>query len=302
MKGLSAPSGEHTVFCADRTQPQLVALQNEARVRRASPITLFMLAAAQQALATEPGLDRNRLGIVAAFNTGVVVPTRRFFEGIVKNGQRFASPNVFPETVFNSATSHVASVLGATGPAYSLVSDDAAWVGAIHVARTWLANESVEHALVIGATELDPIAIDAYVCGGWLSPHGRTGFVPGEGAGALLVRRARDGDGLRIAQMADGFTYRSPRDVCQVAQDCLARFPVADAVCRTAQHTWLRSVESKLAGDGFPKLPYYGEAFAASAAWNTIFAAEFARKGQLGILLPIWGLNGECSALLLAGG
>src|SRR5579871_838605 len=76
--------------------------------------------------------------------------TRRFFEGVAKNGRRFASPNVFPETVFNSPTSHVAAVLGATGPCYSLVGDDAAWVSALDVASCWLANGSVEYALVIG--------------------------------------------------------------------------------------------------------------------------------------------------------
>src|SRR5207245_9156672 len=66
----------------------------------------------------------------------------------------------------------------------------------------------IYHALVIGATELDPIAIDGYVCGGWLPPHGRNGFVPSEGAAALLLRRAGTNDELRITQLADGFTHR----------------------------------------------------------------------------------------------
>jgi hypothetical protein len=161
MKGLHAATGEHTVLCVDRNREPLTTLQNESRVRRASPITLYMLAAAQQALAASPSIPRDRLGIVATFNTGAVVATRRFFEGIVKAGQRFASPNLFPETVFNSPTSHVAAVLGVAGPCSSLVGDDTAWVNGISVAATWLANGLVEHALVIGAEELDPIAIDA---------------------------------------------------------------------------------------------------------------------------------------------
>jgi len=54
---------------------------------------------------------------------------------------------------------------------------------------------------------------------------------------------------------------------------------------------------------GLPiQLPYFGEAFAASAAWNTVRAVEIARDEQREILLPVWGLNGESSALLLAGG
>ena len=193
MKGLNEATGEHVVRCVDRTREPLATLQNEARVRRASPLTLYMLAAAQQALAAVRELPRDRLGIVASFNTGAVVATRRFFEGVIKSGQRFASPNLFPETVFNSPTSHVAAVLGVAGPCYSLVGDDAAWVSAIRVAASWLANGLVDHALVIGAVELDPIVIDAFARAGWLPPHGRTGYVPSEGAGALLLRRVRTG-------------------------------------------------------------------------------------------------------------
>ncbi|HUJ09684.1 MAG TPA: beta-ketoacyl-[acyl-carrier-protein] synthase family protein [Verrucomicrobiae bacterium] len=302
MKGLSVASGEHTVFCVDQTREPLAKLQNEMRVRRASPITLFMLGAAQQAMAAEPTLRPDRLGIVAAFNTGVVVPTRRFFEGILKNGQRFASPNVFPETVFNSATSHVAAILGVGGPCYSLVSDDAAWVGALRVAEVWLANQLVEYALVIGATELDPISIDAYAVGGWLPPHGRTGFVPSEGAAALLLQKSNVQQGVRIAQMAGGFTYRARAEVRQAAQDCFAHFPADIAVCHTAQHSWLGEIEREMMKGTPAAFPYHGEAFTASAAWNTVHAAELARNQRREILLPVWGLNGESSALLLAGG
>ena len=261
-----------------------------------------MLAAAQQAIAEQPNLRRDRLGIVAAFNTGVVVPTRRFFEGILKNGQRFASPNVFPETVFNSATSHVAAVLGVAGPCYSLVSDDAAWVGALRVAEMWLTNELVEHVLVIGATELDPISVDAYAFGGWLAPHGRTGFVPSEGAAALLLHSAKEPGGVRIVQLANGFSYRARTEAWQAARDCFAQFPDGVTVCHTAQHSWLGLIEKETT-KGLPiQLPYFGEAFAASAAWNTVRAVEIARDEQREILLPVWGLNGESSALLLAGG
>ena len=300
MKGLHAATGEHTVLCVDRTREPLATLQNESRVRRASPIALYMLAAAQQALAADPSISRDRLGIVATFNTGAVVATRRFFEGVVKSGQRFASPNVFPETVFNSPTSHVAAVLGVAGPCSSLVSDDTAWVNGISVAATWLANGLVEHVLVIGAEELDPIAIDAYRRAGWLSPPVRTGFVPSEGAGALLLRRAESGKGLRIAQWAEGFTYHKRCDALASARECLAQFPPDVLRCRNAPHNWFHDVEEQLPGGKTLSLPYRGDAFVASAAWSTIDAAEATRREGRKILLPVWGQSGQCSALLLA--
>jgi 3-oxoacyl-[acyl-carrier-protein] synthase II len=302
MKGLNAVSGEHVVRRVDRTIEPLTTLQNEARARRASPITLFMLAAAQQALGSNNDVRRERLGIVAAFNTGAVVSTRRFFEGIVKNGQRFASPNIFPETVFNSPTSHVAAVLGVAGPCYSLVGDDTAWVDAIRVAMTWLTTGLVDHALVIGAEELDAVAIDAYQRAGWLSPPSRTGYVPSEGAGALLLRRAGTGNELRIRQIASGFTYRQRSAALSSARACLAQFPADARRCRTAPHNWFGRIEEQLHGGKPVTLPYRGDAFVASAAWNTIAAAEMAQREGHSILLPVWGLSGQCSALLLGSG
>jgi 3-oxoacyl-[acyl-carrier-protein] synthase II len=302
IQGLQVTTGEHTVLCVDRNREPLATLQNESRVRRASPITLYMLAAAQQALAAAPAISRDRLGIVATFNTGAVVATRRFFEGIVQTGQRFASPNLFPETVFNSPTSHVAAVLGVAGPCSSLVGDDTAWVNGISVAAAWLANGLVEHVLVIGAEELDPIAIDAYQRAGWLSPPTRTGFVPSEGAGALLLGRAESGKGLRIAQWTEGFTYRQRSEALSSAQECLAQFPKDVLRCRNAPHNWFHHIEEQLSDGKTLSLPYRGDAFVASAAWSTIDAAEAARREGRRILLPVWGLSGQCSALLLAAG
>ena len=302
MQGLHAATGEHTVLCVDRTREPLATLQNESRVRRASPITLYMLAAAQQALAAAPVISRERLGIIAAFNTGAIVATRRFFEGVVKAGQRFASPNLFPETVFNSPTSHVAAVLGVAGPCSSLVGDDTAWVNGISMAATWLANGLVEHVLVIGAEELDPIAIDAYQRAGWLSPPVRTGFVASEGAGALLLGRAESGKGLRIAQWTEGFTYRQRSEALSSARECLEQFPTDALRCCNAPHNWFHHIEEQLPGGKTLSLPYRGDGFVASAAWGTIDAAEAARREGRRILLPVWGLSGQCSALLLAAG
>jgi hypothetical protein len=107
---------------------------------------------------------------------------------------------------------------------------------------------------------------------------------------------------LRIAQLADGFTYRSRSEARRAAQDCLAEFPADVAVCPTARHNWFGRIENEVTRDAPLTLPYHGEAFAASAAWNTVLAAELVRTRQESVLLPVWGLNGECSALLLASG
>ena len=290
---LSVSGATYPACRVDLKQERLARWQNEARLRRASPISLFMVAAARQALDAAGDVDPARVGIVAAYGTGAVVLSRRFFEGVIKNGQRFASPNLFPETVFNSPTSHLAAVLGVAGPCYSVVGDESAWVNAIGVAATWLANGTVEHALVVGAEEFDPIILDAYAKVRWLRRAGR--FVPAEGAGALVLRRPRAGEQAGITSWAEGFTYRNAREARRAAAE-LVRTKQAGAV-RTAAHNWFAEIERELLPDA-PALPYHGNAFTASAAWDTV--AALARPGAT--WLPIWGLNEQCSALLLQGG
>jgi 3-oxoacyl-(acyl-carrier-protein) synthase len=273
-------------------QKELARWQNEARLRRTSAISLFMVEAAKQALG-DAGTER--LGIVAAFGTGAVIPTRKFYEGVIKSGPRFASPNIFPETVFNSATSHVATVLGVNGPCYSMVADETAWVSAISVAATWLATGTCENVLVIGAEEFDPILLDAYAAVRWLRRDGR--YVPSEGAAALLLRRAQAGDKRRVLEVREGFSYRNKREARKAAQECVGTG--ACEIYHSAQRNWFAGIERAATGSSaLPALPYVGEAFAASAAWHTVRAVSQAR----GLLLqPVWGLAQQCCALLLAG-
>jgi hypothetical protein len=48
-----------------------------------------------------------------------------------------------------------------------------------------------------------------------------------------------------------------------------------------------------------PELAYAGEAFTASAAWDTLRGAHFVTQGWSPLVVPVWGLNQQCSALLL---
>lgn len=271
-------------------QKALAHWQNEPRLRRTSAISLFMVEAARQALGEATPAS---LGIVAALGTGVVIPTRRFYEGVIKTGQRFASPNIFPETVFNSPVSHVASVLGAGGPCYSVIGDETAWVTAISVAATWLDSGVVENVLVIAAEEFDPILLDAYASVRWVRREGR--YVPAEGAGALWLRRGDDP--RKITGIVEGFPYRNQKDARRAARECMAAAGDCRQMYRSAQNNWFAKIEAEIAGATPPKLPYVGEAFAASAAWHTLRALELGGR----VVQPVWGLTQQCCALILEG-
>lgn len=275
--------------------------QGEPRLRRASPLTLFLAEAAAQALAGVPEADRAGTGLVVALSAGALIYTRRFFDGILAQGRKMASPALFPETVFNSPGSHVAAALKLNGAAAALVGDETAWIAAIQTAAVWLKQERVRQALVLGAEEFDPIVLDAYRQARWL---GRTRpFMPGEGAAALLLRAARPEDRTVIAEARDGFIYRTPREAAAAAKKLFGALDPKLPVVRSAAHNWLACLEeTMIAGRPVARLgaaPYPGEAFTASAGWNTIRALRALSPEQPALALPVWGLNHQLGALTL---
>jgi 3-oxoacyl-(acyl-carrier-protein) synthase len=128
---LSQPQHRLPVRRVDRTDPRLQRWAQEPRLRRASPLASYLIEAATHALADASALPRERLGLVCALGTGSIVYSRNFYSHVLKKGRRFASPVLFPETVYNSPVSHVASVLQIGGACYTLVGDETAWVEAL---------------------------------------------------------------------------------------------------------------------------------------------------------------------------
>jgi hypothetical protein len=301
VPALGQPDRTWPVLRVDLKDPAFSRWQREPRLRRASPITFFLAEVAEQALAGVTPADRAETGLVAAFSAGCLVYSRRFFEGIVKQGQKTASPALFPETVFNSPVSHVASVLGLNGAAYALVGDEAAWVAALKTASVWLRLGRVKQVLVLGAEEFDPVVLDAYRSARWLRrQNSENGFLASEGAGGILVRAANPADKTVIFTARDGLIYRSIKDAASAAEHLFADVGPSLPCYRSAQHNWLRSLEEKTTA-GRPLLaggdnPYLGEAFNASAAWHTIRA--LAQSGPR-FILPVWGLNHQFGSLEL---
>ena len=81
-------------FRVDLTASAPARWQKEPRLRRASPISYFLIEAAEQALAGVSAAERAETGLVAAFSAGPLSYSRRFFEGVVTQG--LGSPALFP--------------------------------------------------------------------------------------------------------------------------------------------------------------------------------------------------------------
>jgi hypothetical protein len=294
---LGEPKATWPVLRVDLKDPAFARWQKEPRLRRASPLTYFMIEAADQALRGVPADERAQTGLVVALSAGCLAYSRRFFEGIIKQGQRAASPALFPETVFNTPGSHVAAVLGLNGAVYALAGDETAWIGALKTAAGWLRRGRVRQVIVMGVEEFDPLVLDAYRSARWL----RGGFRASEGAAAVLVRPAGPTDSLTITEAREGAVYRSRPEATRAAMELLRETDPALPCYRTAGRNWFANREKEATRDrpvfSSCAAPYLGEAFTASAAWQTLRAGAALETGR-GIL-PLWGLNHRVGLLEL---
>ena len=300
---LGRPNQLWPVLRVDVKDSAFARWQREPRLRRASSVTFFLVEAAEQALAGTSPADRAKTGIIVAFSAGCLMYSRRFFEGIVTQGQKTASPALFPETVFNSPVSHVATVLGLNGAAYALVGDETAWVAALKTASVWLRQGRVQQVLVLGAEEFDPIVLDAYRTARWLRKNPNCGFVSSEGVGGVLVRSAEAADRPVITTARDGWIYRTKTEAASTAENLLRESDPALPCYPSAQNNWFGPLENKATENrsilATHNPPYFGEAFSASAAWHTLRALSMLTPRCPRLLLPVWGLNHQVGSLEL---
>jgi 3-oxoacyl-[acyl-carrier-protein] synthase II len=253
------------------------------RLRRASPITHFVVAAALEATAAlRANRDpKFRLGLIACFQCGCVNYSCRFFEETLKDPAT-ASPLLFPETVYAAPASHAAAVLENISLANSLVGDPAAFLQGTSLGVQWLEENRVDACLVIGAEEINWILADAL----W---HLERPAVLTAGAGALcLCRNPELSVGVELAAITDAHTYSARCGRMQAAQimrnqlgqsspvellcDGIGSSPRADAPEFAAWQDWT--------GPRLSPKRILGEGLMASAAWQCVAACDAAAKGR----------------------
>jgi len=112
-----------------------------------------------------------------------------------------ASPLIFPETVFNAPSSHLASLLGTTAINYTLVGDPGTVLQGVALAADWLLSDRVDGCLVIGAEEMDWLTAEAV----GLFAHSAQ---ISDGAGALYLRRdAGQNPGVELTEVTNPFLF-----------------------------------------------------------------------------------------------
>ena len=151
-------------------------------MRRSSVISQFAMAASLEALGFGQTIREFRgLGILASMMGGSVLYSGRFF-GEVRSDPSTASPLLFPETVFNAPSSHLAAAFQTRARNDTLVGDESGFLNCLGQAAHWLEDGRLEACLVVASEEL-----------GWTNAGAVGDFpgnlIPAEGAAALLLRR-----------------------------------------------------------------------------------------------------------------
>ncbi|MSU33528.1 MAG: hypothetical protein EXS36_00120 [Pedosphaera sp.] len=269
------------------------------RLRRTSAISHFTLAAALEAMGIGGDADVcplvDRLGIVFCAFAGCVNYTRRFFDETLRDPST-ASPLIFPETVFNAPASHLAAILGAKGPCYTLVRDQSAFVYGLQLAAEWLTDDWVDDCLVVASEEVDWLTADAL-------RHFSRGVILGEGAGAVRLRHEKSS--LTLDRVTAIVPCAGPSERRQAVRQvrALMRHPDGktalsdglvgcDSYDRAEAAAW-----SDWAGPRISAKALLGEGLAAGSAWQCLAALELLQSTPATrAWVPVIGMNQQAVA------
>ena len=259
------------------------AFFGHARLRRSSAISQYAVAASLEALGGDIVKIKDgslRLGIVFCAMSGCVNYSRRFYDEVLRDPST-ASPLVFPETVFNAPSSHLAALLGTTAVNYTLVGDPGTFVQGLALAAQWLKEELVNGCLVVGGEEMDWLTADAF---GLFTRE----LILSDGAGALYLRGDSDGGpGIELAAVTDShlFSDRPGRaNAARLAAKQL-RSTTADWLCDGRQGIARLDEPEAAAWAGWrghrtsPKR-ILGEGLMAAATWQCVLACAAIQGGE----------------------
>ncbi len=274
-----------------------------ARLRRASSISKFAAAAVAEALGdvrlAQIAAGNLRVGVIFTLTNGCVNYSNRFF-GEALADPAFASPILFPETVFNAPSSHLSAMIGSTAPNDTLVADSTGFFSGIDLAAEWIERGDVDGCIIIAAEETD-----------WLSAEGlrhySKNYLPSEGAAAIYLEAAKGQ--VEVLRLPDPVSLAThTRD--QAAQKIRAKLTPCDDGCTLlvdgrAGVTRYDQPETKAwsdwTGPRWSPRTLLGESMGASIALQVVAAVEAIRSRKFSqAVITATGANQQAAGMLLA--
>jgi hypothetical protein len=205
--------------------------------------------------------------------------SEKFFAEVLRDPAT-ASPLLFPETVINAPASHLAANLSSTHLTYSVLGDQTAFFQALAVAASWLANNRVDLALVIGAEET------AWTVSATANFFSRK-VICSEGAGALCLMREPGENAIELTAITDPADYTNHNRTSATRKIASEFLPGStnELLCdsRTGSRRWDAAETDAWQdwrGSTLSPREILGEGLSAATAWQFIAAVERLRAGH----------------------
>jgi 3-oxoacyl-[acyl-carrier-protein] synthase II len=171
------------------------------KVRRMDPANTYAIAAARMALEhaglTDEGSLKENFGVIVGTGYSGFASVVEHQRAYLRDGIAQLTPIHFPNTVYNASAGMVAIELGLNGPNSTVTGLDVSGEFAVAYAWMLLQQGMAERVVVVGVDDLCPALLEGFHdlgfaardCDTLSQPLGRArrGFIPGEGAGALVL-------------------------------------------------------------------------------------------------------------------
>ena len=154
---------DYPVYAADPTP--LKEFISPRKMRRVNKYSKLAVLAAYLAL-QDAGLDipphHSNMAVIVASGYGASTTTFKFLDDIIQEGDEFASPTQFSNSVHSSAASHITILLQIKGPCLTVTQFGMSSVAALFNAQTWLREKRVDAVLLGGVDEINPVLLYCY--------------------------------------------------------------------------------------------------------------------------------------------
>ena len=190
---------KYPVYSADPAP--LKEFINPKKLRRINKFSRLATLAACLAL-QDAGFDslscNANIAVIVASGYGASTTTFKFLDDVILEGDEFASPTQFSNSVHSSAASHITILLQIQGPCLTVTQFEMSPVAALLNAQTWLREKRVDAVLLGGVDEVNPVLLYCYQ-NLWkaqipkvIEPldFQKQTAIPGEGAAFMLLTRA----------------------------------------------------------------------------------------------------------------
>lgn len=171
-----------------------------ADLRRADQVTRYAVVAAMQALKDAGIVDRiapEKIGLFVAMSAGPVESSEKFSENLEKAGVAQLSARFFPPIVISTVSGQICQACRIRGSSFTFIDGVGAGLSALaHAYDTLQQHEELDAILVVSADEISRLSVHVHeqldLISNTSAPFSAVGkgYVPGEGAAALVLERA----------------------------------------------------------------------------------------------------------------